>query len=366
MSDYLGNLIARTVSPAVAVRPRLPSLFEPAPATREGKSEPEFEQENFMEQPPVTRPSEKLAPMPLSIPTPRQSMFREPEQTVPEISRPRKILETSQESQPASPAKSIRHQSTPREPSRIVSRRGDDKSSPEPEAPVQPRIFRGAAPTLREDKRSNSTGRRADVIKSPRRDVIASASHEVGMGEQTRPSQPSVASKPVVVPELRKHELLKSPGVRPVVPTVHSLPPIAPLPPTAATAKPVVAPELRKHQLLKWSGVRPVVPTVRSLPPIAPLPPTSATAKPVVAPELRNHELLKWSGVRPIVPTVRSLLPIAPLSPAAVTAKPTINVTIGRVEIRAVSPPAQERAKPKPATVLSLEDYLRRRAKGAA
>ena len=98
MSDYLGNLIARTVSPAVAVRPQLPSLFEPAPATREAKSGPEFEQENFVEQPPVTLPSEKLAPMPLSIPTPRQSVFREPEQTVPEISRARRILETSQES----------------------------------------------------------------------------------------------------------------------------------------------------------------------------------------------------------------------------------------------------------------------------
>jgi hypothetical protein len=82
-------------------------------------------------------------------------------------------------------------------------------------------------------------------------------------------------------------------------------------------------------------------------------------------PELRKHELLKWSGVQPIVPTVRSSPPIAPLSPAAATVPPTINVTIGRVEIRAV-PPAQQRAKPKPATVLSLEDYLRQRAKGAA
>ena len=282
MSDYLGNLIARTVSPAVAVRPRLPSLFEPAPATREGKSEPEFEQENFVEQPPVTRPFEKLAAMPLSIPTPRQSIFREPEQTVPEISRPRKILETSQESEPAPRATSIRHQSTPREPSRIFSRKGDDKPSPEPEAPVRPRIFRGAAPTLREDTRSNSTRRTADVIKSPRRDIIASASHEVSIGEQTRPSQPTVASKLVVVSEPRKHELLK------------------------------------------WSGVQPVVPTIRSLPPIAPLPPASATAP------------------------------------------PTINVTIGRVEIRAVPPPAQQQAKPKPATVMSLEDYLRQRAKGGA
>jgi hypothetical protein len=247
MSDYLGNLIARTVSPAVAVRPQLPSVFEPARATREAKSEPEFEQENFVEQPAVTQPSEKLAPMPLSIPTPRQSVLREPEQTVPEISHPRKIREASQESEP-----------------------------------VQPRIFGRAAPTPRENKSSNSTRRRLDVVKSPLRDVIASASHEVSAREETRPSQASVASKPVVVPKLRE------------------------------------------------------------------------------------HELLKWSGVQPVVPSVRSLPPIAPLPPAAATAPPTINVTIGRVEIRAVSPPTQQRAKPKPATVLSLEDYLRQRAKGAA
>jgi hypothetical protein len=36
------------------------------------------------------------------------------------------------------------------------------------------------------------------------------------------------------------------------------------------------------------------------------------------------------------------------------------------VEVRAVLPPAQQRAKPKPASVLSLEEYLRQRAKGAA
>jgi len=259
MSDYLGNLIARTVSPAVAVRPQLPSLFEPAAATREVKSEPEFEQENFVEQPPVTQSSEKVAPMPLSIPTPRQSVLREPKQTVPEISRLRKILETSQKSEPAPPPTSIDHQSTPREPSRIFSRRGDGKPTPEPEAPVQPRTFRQAAQT-------------------PLRDVIVSASHEVSALEETRPSRPSVASKPVVMPE-----------------------------------------------------------------PSEPKPP-------------------KRSRVQAIVPTVRSLPPIAPLSPAAATAPPTINVTIGRVEIRAFMPRV---AVPKPAPPsrlkLSLEDYLKQR-----
>jgi hypothetical protein len=248
MSDYLGNLTARTVSPSIAVRPQLPSLFEPAPVTREAKSRPEFQQENFVEQLPVTQPSEKLAPMPLSIPTPHQSLFREPEQTVPEISRARRILETSRES----------------------------------DAAVQPRILRRVAPTLREDKPSNSTRRRSDVIKSPLRDVIASASQEVSAREEVGPSAPAVALKPVVVRE--------SPA----------------------------------------------------------------------------SELPARSDLQAIVPTIRALPPIAPLPPAAATAPPAINVTIGRVEIRAAPPPAQQRAKPKPATVLSLEDYLRQRAKGAA
>jgi hypothetical protein len=246
MSDYLGNLIALTISPAVAVRPQLPSLFEPAPATRETNSRLEFEKENFVEQPPVTGPSDKLAPMPLSIPTPRQSVLREPEQTVPEISPAKKILEPSRESEPG----------------------------------VQPRIFAPTSRALREDEPSNSTQHRSHIIKSPLRDVLASASHEFSAREDAEPPQPAGALKPVVLPKPREDELPARSAVQAIVPTIRPLPSVPPTP------KP----------------------------------------KP----------------------------------------EPTINVTIGRVEIRAVPPPAQQRAKPKPATVLSLEDYLRKRAKGGA
>lgn len=46
---------------------------------------------------------------------------------------------------------------------------------------------------------------------------------------------------------------------------------------------------------------------------------------------------------------------------------PAIHVTIGRLEIRAVSPPAEKaRPRPAPSPVLSLEDYLRRRITGGA
>ena len=194
-----------------------------------------------MEQPPVTALSEKLAPTLLSIPTPRQSVLREPQETVPEISPAKKIRKARQESEPIPPATSI------------------------PES-AQPRIFPQAAPTLRDDE--------------PVGDVIAPASHEVGSQQKTGRAQLAVALKPIVIPEPRERELPAR------------------------------------------------------------------------------------SDIQAIVPTIRPRPPVAPLSPVAATASSTINVTIGRVEIRAVPPPAQQRAKVKPAPVLSLEDYLRQRANG--
>jgi len=73
----------------------------------------------------------------------------------------------------------------------------------------------------------------------------------------------------------------------------------------------------------------------------------------------------KIRTVEAFVPAIRGLsqLPPAPKPASA----PTINVTIGRVEIRATSPaPTPQRAQPKSANVLSLEDYLRSRASGGS
>jgi hypothetical protein len=238
MSDYLGNLIARTVSAGAAVRPRLPSLFEPVPAAGEAKSAPEFEQENFVERPPERPPvipfSETFAPIPLPIPTSRQSVLREPEQTVTEISPAKKILKAGKESEPvAQPA--LIHEA------------------------VQPGIFSGAAPIVTGDDPLNPIRSKSDATKSPLRGAIMSVSHEATARQGPGPSQPPVALGPVIA-------------------------------------------------------------TIRSSPPIAPL---------------------------PLVPT---------------KAPPTINVTIGRVEVRAVMPHV---TVPKPASrsapKLSLEEYLKQR-----
>jgi hypothetical protein len=285
MSDYLGNLIARTVSPAVAVRPHLPSIFEPAPPTRETVKSPEFEQESFVERSLVTRRSETPAAVPLPILMPRQSVLPEPRQTVPENPLTKKVPESRRESAPPTPTL---RQSAPQKARRIFPPKEGSKPSIERKAAVQPEIVPRAVSTLPGDKPSNSARRKSDMIKSPLLDVIASrplehqASHEVGPREETGRSQPAVALEAVVVAEPRERELAAR------------------------------------------------------------------------------------SDLQAVVPTIRPLPPVTPLQPVAATAPPTINVTIGRVEIRAVSPPAQQRVKPKAPTVLSLEDYLRQRAKGVS
>lgn len=84
--------------------------------------------------------------------------------------------------------------------------------------------------------------------------------------------------------------------------------------------------------------------------------------RPATASEPGKSESQKFSLTRAVVPPVRSLLE----KPASATKppEPIINVTIGRVEVRAVAPRDQQRAKPKPSAVLSLENYLRQRANG--
>ncbi|MCL4798474.1 MAG: hypothetical protein KJ025_02745 [Burkholderiales bacterium] len=58
----------------------------------------------------------------------------------------------------------------------------------------------------------------------------------------------------------------------------------------------------------------------------------------------------------------RSAPPLPAVEPQAIV-EPVVNVTIGRVEVRAVMAPLPARERRKPATpkALSLEEYLERR-----
>lgn len=66
-----------------------------------------------------------------------------------------------------------------------------------------------------------------------------------------------------------------------------------------------------------------------------------------------------------LAPRPVSLPPIAPAASAKPSAAPTIQVTIGRIEVRATPPaPATPRKAPSKPAAMSLEDYLKQRSEG--
>jgi hypothetical protein len=80
-----------------------------------------------------------------------------------------------------------------------------------------------------------------------------------------------------------------------------------------------------------------------------------------------RRELIEVREVQTILQLGRPKRPIAlPEQPENSSREASINVTIGRVEVRAVPPPTRRHDKPKPAAGLTLDDYLRRRSKGGA
>jgi hypothetical protein len=291
MSDYLGNLVARTIFQAAVVRPQLPSLFEPTLASGQVRSELELEQEAFSESSSATQRSEAAAPNPPANPTtsstpsitaPDQSVLSEPlsERIVHRTGTPRSILTPSEslvrEPEPIAPQiscpKTIRRASGNTEPSPedIVpgpaNKRRKGRSLPvQIEANVAP-----VAPELRKNDshagQRESSSRRAQASEAP-----------------TSVSQLSTPNSPPKSPSLVKPAAI----------------------------------------LQKIYTVEAVIPAVRSFPQF-----------------------------------LRTRVPAS---------APTINVTIGRVEIRATSSaPLPQRARPKSANVLSLEEYLRRRASGGS
>lgn len=127
----------------------------------------------------------------------------------------------------------------------------------------------------------------------------------------------------------------------------------SPLPPSA---QPVVVPTIQRDR----DPTREATASPRDLPRQREVEATSAkpiqpTAPPALLPVMR-----------PPLPVVRSMrsMPVVGREPAPPA--PTIQVTIGRIEVRATPPTAAPARAARPATPkLSLEDYLRSRSGGA-
>ncbi len=282
MSDYLGNLAARSLDPAgIALRPRLASRFEPiAPS-------PSLAVERWAEEPPT--------------------------------------LETAAEEidSPARPVRAARP--------RIVSSETVVEEEP---APVRRRRPRRNLEEVAQEPLSE-TARPRDVRLAVSAPATATAVSPLGLPARRsvspfEPSPPGPLSRGergnaiptgFAHPDRLQLVTVREPALRQDAPELSPLSPRAPRE-TGSGSKGSKA--------------------------IPPAPPTRVVLEPRLT-------------LAPPAPP-----PVFPASPRASEAPaPTIQVTIGRIEVRATPPPA-EASRPRPAanSTLSLEEYLRRRSQG--
>jgi hypothetical protein len=132
-----------------------------------------------------------------------------------------------------------------------------------------------------------------------------------------------------------------------VAPPLRDRPPTAPSPQSSIAIETAVT-EVNVERTPGGEGVRTE----------PPMPRPHVAHKPSVV--LKPRQPQRAPAIRPAIPLDR--LWQKESEPAREQPSPTIHVTIGRVEVRAVSPPVRETPRPKGPTVLSLEEYLRRRA----
>jgi hypothetical protein len=315
MSDYLANLAARSLAPERSVQPRLASRFEPVAEAPPLWAEPP------PAAPPVfaERVEEGVAARPLPPRAPASRSRR---------SAPPGAIEPSSEERPAPEpvrrqrARASRPLETP-EPPEIRSAL-EERPHPRPLSHLPPALSPGEGRKAKETPLLQVDS--PEFPPSPGGGRVGDG-RGAGGEESLRP-----ALQPRLSPPLPRHS-------RAFATEDREIQDASPRARQAGT----VAPAARLEE-----PPRPAAPPPQTAPPPRPAPPARVVLEPRVT-------------VAPAAPP--PALP-APLRAAEAPA-PTIQVTIGRIEVRATPPPAQpSRPRPSAPSALSLEEYLRRRSKG--
>jgi hypothetical protein len=283
MSDYLGNLLTRTVAPGSGVQPRLLALFEPPPLTRQFPEAPD------------AKPAALLDTHDVAVPGPQVALANQTH--TPKLSFERRM---------------------------------------------EPDIARGADETetlVNEHPRVRGSTARPAVLKANPMPAAESQQMPGAMRVTSSVTMDSHARQ-LVADEKTKTILHAAPnGTAPInpIPSLH-VPPLN-LPPMGDGPRTVDEIEDPARLMQENSEGNPVLRAVSSV-----KPGLHQAAGPVFPPAARlAHD------------AIRSAAPV----PA-----PTINITIGRVEVKAVSPPARPAAKTTRRPIMSLDDYLRQRSGG--
>lgn len=146
-------------------------------------------------------------------------------------------------------------------------------------------------------------------------------------------------------------------------------------PPLPATAEPFI-----RERPQEAEPIRPGVPEIPAATTITVQPPGAAEEgrQPAIEPAIARAGPSPWQTPRPsepatvvvrpyVTPYVEPEVPAVPGPAETPKPEPAIQVTIGRVEVRAMPAPAPPPQRRRPAApMMSLEEYLHRRTKGGS
>jgi len=340
MSGYLTSLVRRAMAPELSVRPRLPSMFgpPPMPGPRLDSAMPVVEDEGVEET--ITPRRGKADARTLRAAAPA-SPAAAPEPPMPEATAP---------ARPSAPPRPERHA--------IRSARPDAAAETDRPSPQQ-------ADAPRDEPSAPPEERRAVELRQPIRDV---AERDAAEQEQQVPALPRLLG--ARTPDERSSE-----------------------PSNARVARPIVSPDRievkdaakddRGHPVPSAPADRPRLPQrADRVDPALRVTRTEIMPRPAeqaphsvgrdrddqVTADARETAPAREPGRAPGEPLpVRSRLSLPPRRDDRAAERPTapdpiIQVTIGRVEVRASTSP-EPRQKPRPANGAgSLDDYLRQRS----
>lgn len=394
MNDFLGSLIARNLTQAETLLPRPVSWFEPrapdlSPAAR-ARPEPVAALEDpgaERELPWLESVDTILAPPP---PAPRQSRPRPNQAMAPPPAAPEEAIATTVETLPVTPLEPS-HQPLPAPsarrpgprpvtetpatdalPGQAASQAPDQ--APEATAPPvrpdqAPEAMVQAAPTpIAPVTRPPVVARRAalqpptPVSPSPQPVEIAPAASNPPSDEsvvapasqpaprQPRPSSLAATPRPAETPSAERSAAASMVQLRePLAPPTQRLAPVesADDHEPRVTARPPAEEGMRR------------APPVAAATELAPLTPGGNAAATAVQPVVRVVEPV--TSLRPAFDGARGEPRPGPASPEPL---PTIQVTIGRIEVRATPAPVAPAASRRAAPAMSLEEYLRQRSQG--
>ena len=406
MSDYLSNLVARSFAPIEEIRPRLASRFESSFVEDEPGALQRMNAEHTAAVQPIDEPDsstsgpvQPLGDTPVKHPLERERPASELQVSVDAPSsslsdftstlhlHSEKPTDQLQRTMPQPPT------STEQRPEQTLSQAAPDSAQPISSQRAEPQVqMMSIQPAPRESRQQSDLGAPPLFMtpaKEPTEDSSASPPRNGTNGQD--PSAPDLVLQPPVVEQNVSSPEVQLTSVRADTPSLFSRkttekgrqPGLEPLIQEIVAERSIPSAEQRAGEINREasdessSRVGDQHPRPMSIPaidrpggeevehvvfstesPISLAPSESALIEEI--PASKASPMVVWPHV---VSRMEASTPDTPIAPPASNSMPTVQVTIGRIEVRATPPPAPlpKTRRPTP-PVMSLDEYLRQRS----